>query len=141
MTREFNNLILKQAPKFTVSETAPSTERELFTSTSLVVWSGASDNTIWSDPNVNYAFRALHDALHLKTGIGFSPAEEIQLGRIQASQYSGLLSDLVYIEVAGQAEHYMRTGEFVLDQVEFTRLELIKIGYSIKVVNDLFKGV
>jgi hypothetical protein len=108
---EFKNLIL---------QTAPSDEFGLFNTSSLVIWSGASDDTIWADARVNWAFRALHDALHLETGLGFSPKSEIELGRIQASKYEGLLADLVYCEVAGQAEHYLKTGQFVVDQVEFT---------------------
>lgn len=126
MTREFNNLILKTAPKFSIRDVAPNTELELFNSPTLVIWSGASDSTIWNDKRVNWAFRALHDALHLKTGLGFSPAEEIELGRIQANQYSGLLADLIYIEVAGQAQHYLKTGQFVQDQVTFTLQQLNK---------------
>lgn len=126
MRNELSSLIMRQASKliYTVSDKAPSDESALFNSPSLVVWSGASDNTVWGSPRVNWAFRALHDALHLKTGLGFSPVEEIELGRIQASQYSGLMADLVYIEVAGQAEHYLKTGQFVVDQVEFTMRQL-----------------
>lgn len=134
MTREFNSLILKQAARvqYRVADLAPGVESELFSraGSELVIWSGASENTIWNDKRVNWGFRALHDALHLKTGLGFSPAAEIELGRIQASQYSGLLADLVYIEVAGQAEYFLKTGRFVLDQVEFTLAELKKRGYN-----------
>lgn len=127
--RELKNLILKTAPKHEVRDVAPDTFKGLYNQPSLVVWSGESEHTIWGDSRVNWAFRALHDALHLKTRIGFSPAEEIELGRIQASQYSGLMADLVYIEVAGQAEHYMRTGQFVIDQVRFTMSKLKEMGH------------
>lgn len=131
MRREFNNLILNTAPRHLVKDVAPSTERELFGNIGqLVVWSGASDATIWNDSRVNYAFRALHDALHLKTGIGFTPKEEIELGRIQANQYSGLFADLVYIEVAGQAEHFLKTGQFVENQIQFTLDALKKLNYE-----------
>jgi hypothetical protein len=129
--REFKNLILQTAPRHEVKDIAPSTEIELFNSPSLVIWSGASEGTIWNDARVNWSFRALHDALHLKVGIGFSPLEEIELGRIQASRYSGLLADLVYCEVAGQAEHYLKTGQFVIDQVEFTLNYLKQRGISL----------
>lgn len=131
--REVNQLILKQASKlkYSVKDIAPNTFVDLKASPSLVIWSGESDKTIFSDKTVNWAFRALHDALHLKTGLGFSPESEIELGRIQASQYVGFMSNLVYIETAGQAEHYLKTGRFVLDQVEFTLTELRKLGYKI----------
>lgn len=122
MTNEFRNKILSQASKlnYIVSDIAPSTETALFNQPSLVIWNGASVNTIWGDASVNHAFRALHDALHLKTGLDFNVESEIELGRIQASQYEGKLADLVYIEVAGQAEYYKQNGVFVTDQVKFT---------------------
>lgn len=134
MTNYVNNLILNQASKlrYIVADVAPSTEIDLFNGPkTLVVWSGASDATIFDDASVNWAFRALHDALHLKTGMSFSPKSEIELGRIQASQYdSQLMQDLVYIETAGQAEYYMRTGQFVSNQVTFTIEALKKLGYN-----------
>lgn len=133
MNKLINNLILKQASKlqYTVASKAPSTVEELFQAPTLVIWSGASDNTIFGDAVVNYAFRALHDSLHLKTKIGFSPAEEVELGRIQANQYTGLMADLVYCEVAEQARYYLRNGIFVSDQVAFTKLYLSKLGWKI----------
>jgi hypothetical protein len=128
MFRELNNKILKQASKlnYTVSEVAPSTMTDLVNNSTLKVWSGASDNTIWNDPSVNYAFRALHDKLHLITGLGFTPDEEIEIGRIQANQYEGLLADLVYIETTGQAEYFKQNGVFVQDQTMFT-MEKLKL--------------
>lgn len=132
MVTEFNNLIMRQAAKlkYRVADKAPNTASELFNgSPTLVVWSGQSESTIYGDARVNWAFRALHDALHLVTGLGFSPAEEIELGRIQASQCSSsLLADLVYIETAGQAEYYMQTGQFVQNQIEFTINQLKQRG-------------
>lgn len=127
LIRALNSTILKQASSlhYTVSDKAPNTFQDLYNSSGLVIWSGASDNTIFNDPKVNWAFRALHDALHLKTGIGFTVPEEIELGRIQASQYTGIIADIVYCEVAGQAEYYLKNGVFVQDQVGFT-LEYLK---------------
>lgn len=130
MIREFNSLILSTAPKHTIKDVAPSTFNEVWTQPNLIVWSGASHNTIWKDCVVNYAFRALHDALHIKTRIGFSPKEEMEIGRIQASQYeSSLMAELVYIETAGQAEHYLKTGQFVENQIQFTINKLKLFGY------------
>lgn len=127
---ELKNTILMQASKlrYNVASEAPSNERDLFNSPSLIVWDGASDNTIWDDASVNYAFRALHDALHLNTGLGFSVDEEIAIGRIQANQYVGLLADLVYLEVAGQAEYYKQNGVFVANQKQFTLQALLEQG-------------
>lgn len=132
MFNEFNHLILSQASKlnYSVSSLAPNSEVDLFNSGSLVIWNGASDNTIWHDAKVNYAFRALHDALHLESRLGFSVPEEIELGRIQANKYSGMLSDLIYTEVALQAKHFQVTGNFVSDQVSFTLSNLKAMGYK-----------
>lgn len=119
MYKELNNLILNQATKldFIVKTDAPSLINEVKGHKQLVIWSGASDCTIWNDPKVNYAFRALHDALHIESGLGFSINEEIELGRIQANKYTGILADLVYLEVAGQAKEFLKTGQFITDQV------------------------
>lgn len=117
-----NDSILKQAKnlKYTVKIDAPQNEIELFNSSSLIVWSGSSDNTIYRDKSVNYMFRALHDDLHLKTGLGFSPKHEVELGRIQASkQSSNFLAELIFCEVAMQAIYFEKTGLFVADQVTF----------------------
>jgi hypothetical protein len=125
-----NQEVLKQARglRYTVSDVAPSTESALWSQPTLVVWSGASDNTIYGDAAVNYAFRAIHDAMHLKTGLSFSPQHEIEMGRIQASKIgSDLIAKLFYIEIAGQAEHYLKTGQFVQDQVQFTINQLKEV--------------
>lgn len=128
--KAINQLILNTAPKHVVKDVAPSTFADLIRQPTLVIWSGESHNTVFNDARVNWAFRALHDALHLKTGIGFAPEEEIYIGRIQANQYTGLMADLVYIETAGQAEHYLKTGQFVKDQVKFTLNSLQTLGYK-----------
>lgn len=122
-----NNLILKHASKidYIVKNEAPNNETDLNNCGQLIIWNGESDNTIFQDPQVNYAFRALHDTLHLSTKIDFSPKSEIYLGRIQASQFdSSIVADLVYCEVSLQAEYFLKTGHFVCDQVAFTKLML-----------------
>ncbi len=126
MYNELNNKILKAASKlnYTVSSVAPSTAQDLFNSSSLKVWNGASENTIWNDPVVNFAFRALHDALHLKTKLDFSVDAEIEIGKIQANQFEGILADIVFIETTGQAEFYKQNGVFVSDQKQFTIAKL-----------------
>lgn len=129
MFRELNHYILKQAEtlQYRVSDSAPGTESELFGNVGrdLIIWSGESDNTIYQDPKVNHAFRAIHDAMHLKTGLGFTPEEEIEMGRIQAAQIdSDFIAKLFYIEIAGQAEYYLKHGKFVEDQINFTLNQL-----------------
>lgn len=118
-----NNCILKKTTnlKYIVKDHAPNTFQDLKNESSLVIWSGESDVTIYNDPLVNYAFRAMHDNLHLITGLDFSHASEIELGRIQANQFdSSIVQDIVFCEVAGQALYHEKTGLFVSNQVEFT---------------------
>ncbi len=119
-----NNWILRQASRiqYRVDSNAPGTQADVFNQSSeLVIWNGASDNTIFNDPIVNYAFRAIHDKSHIDTGLGFNALHEIELGRIQASKIeSDLLRELVYIEVSGQAEYYLINGVFIKDQRQFT---------------------
>lgn len=124
-----NNKIMDKASslKYSVADLAPNNEIELFNASSLIIGSGASDLSLYGDKKVNWAFRALHDALHLKTGLGFSHLEEIELGRIQASQFDGILADVIYCEVSMQAKYHLETGLFVLNQVLFTKAFLNNI--------------
>lgn len=117
-----NNEIMRRANKLSYipKTVAPSTEIDLFNCPTLVIWTGASDSTIFQDTAVNCAFRALHDALHLKTRVGFSPQEEMYFGGIQANMFdSDLMRELVFSEVSGQARYYLETGKFVGNQIEF----------------------
>lgn len=135
LIKYINREILKQAAslKYSVADLAPSTETDLFNAPSLVVWSGASDATVYQDETVNWAFRAIHDAMHLETGLSFSVEHEIEMGRIQASkQSSSVLADLFFCEIAGQAQYYKQNGVFVSNQVEFTLNYLQKINSSFK---------
>ena len=124
-----NSILIKQASKlqYTVSDTAPSTTIELFNAPSLVIWSGASDLTIFNDAFVNYAFRAIHDSIHIDSKLPLTIDAEIELARIQASKYtSDLMRELIYTEVAGQVEYYKEHGIFPVDQAAFVNNELMK---------------
>lgn len=133
-----NSEMLKQAKSisYTVSDKAPNTEADLVGQGSqhLIIWSGQSDKTIFQDASVNWAFRAIHDALHLKSGLGFSVQDEIILGNLQSSLVKcPLIAEIVRIEIVEQAKHYQLTNTFVNDQIGFMRQHLIN--------NKLFKGI
>ena len=94
----------------------------------LPVFNGGNDKTIWSNPSVNLALRAWHDALHVTKNADFSLHGEAVVAWAQVEQlhqwFKGApwLADLSYIllaEVVGQAEEYWKTGEFVDDQRGF----------------------
>lgn len=134
MKRFINNEVLKLTKdiRFIAKDIAPNDESGLFSAPSLVVWTGASDSTIFEDKLVNWSFRAFHDVAHLKTGLLFNPAHEIELGRIQASRMtSDLMRELIYCEVSLQAAHYLKTGQFVMNQREFT-LNYLKLKGLVK---------
>lgn len=122
-----NNKILSLTSniRYTVASDAPSSVKDLVNTTSLVIWSGESNNTIYQDCHVNYAFRALHDAKHIETGLDFSIDSEIEIGRRQASKYDGIFADLIYIEIAEQALYYKQHRTFVSNPNEFT-MELLQ---------------
>jgi hypothetical protein len=93
-----------------------------------VIWSGASDNTIFGCAEHNYAFRAWHDALHYKHQTPFSLAGEAQTVYAQVYQLVRCYGDddevadwacMLLTEVIGQAEYNVRLGEFPLDQRVF----------------------
>src|SRR5574338_822981 len=127
-----NNTIERESRslKFIVKDQAPSTMLDLVNQgpNQLIVWSGASESTIYQDASVNYMFRALHDHLHLQTTLDFSVEAEIEIGRIQANIYArqckSLFADLVYLETTGQATYYKNNGIFIADQVEWTLKQL-----------------
>lgn len=124
-----NQNILKAAGllTYTVSDRAPDNIADLRNASSLVIWSGASDNTVFQCPKVNQAFRAIHDAAHLKFGLDFSHEQEIELGRIQASkQSSDLMRELIYCEVSLNAKYHQETGLFITGP-EFTLQYLNKL--------------
>lgn len=134
LTRFVNQSILKKTKgiQYRVSDNAPSTTQELFNSSSLVVWSGASDRTVYQDASINWAFRAWHDYSHIKTQLPFTIEGELELARIQASQFDAeILQDLIYCEVAGQVNYFKTYGTFVENQVEFAVNWMRNKGYKI----------
>jgi len=121
---ELNRRILRLAPKYEVSEQAPQTYAELTDAYRkrgiITVWSGASDQTIYGDANVNFAMRAWHDALHIELGADFSLAGETRVALKQAELIGDAeLAKILMAEVLGQVEYYHRHGQFPIDQHAF----------------------
>ena len=134
--RYLNQSILKQAAKlsYVVADNAPNTAPDLFNEKSLKIWSGESDKTIFDDPAVNYAFRAIHDTYHRNTRLDFTGENEIILGQLQANRESCLyLREVILNEISGQAAYFLSNGVFVPDQIQFAKSMLQN--------NNLFKGV
>src|SRR4051812_40780351 len=89
-----NEIVLRQFKSlkisYTVQDNAPSTLRDIVqayqASKRLVVWSGASDNTIYGDASVNWVFRAWHDYTHIMLNAEFTDLGERLVAMEQARQ-------------------------------------------------------
>lgn len=113
-------------------ETAPSTYRELVdrfeSGKRFVVASEGSTNTIYGDPEVNYAFRAWHDWTHWRGQCGFSLVHESFVCADQIKLLRELYgwndetrkwARLLHAEIIGQKQAHDTTGRFPMDQRAF----------------------
>jgi hypothetical protein len=115
-------------PRYDVADFAPETFQDLvqhFSATkTLVVWSGASDNTVWGQQG-NWQFRAWHDWVHILVAGQFEKQGEILVMREQQRQVSSTFMQLVLeIEILGQLKHQSQFGTFPVDQIEFFKNQL-----------------
>ena len=94
----------------------------------MLVWDGASESTIFADPETNYAFRAWHDWCHHKGQFAFDREGERQAAEMQCehirelygnSRLSSYMQRLVKAEVLGQAEYFDIHGKFPENQRAF----------------------
>lgn len=98
----------------------------------VIVSSANSEHTIYSHPEINVAFRAWHDYIHITQGLKFTRKGEAKVCCVQQAQAANYLSEngaspeeidfvvrCLHIEVVEQVEHYFETGQFVGDQVAF----------------------
>jgi len=117
---------------FDVADTAPQTLEELIDhihrTGRMLVWSGASDRTIFACPETNYAFRAWHDFHHWKRLLPFTDAGERSVCVQQVADLTELYGEgditvsmcrVVYAEVVGQLIHKREFGAFPNDQRAF----------------------
>jgi hypothetical protein len=94
----------------------------------IVVWSGASDATIFGDPEVNYTFRAWHDWCHWRGRLPFDFKGEQGVCEMQCGHLLSLYGDsnrtrrwcrIVDAEVIGQRLYFDRFGRLPSDQYDF----------------------
>ena len=116
---------------FDVSDNAPDTFEKLqahYQETGrILVWSGASEQTIFGDPEINYAFRAWHDWRHITESADFSPDGERTVCEKQKADireiFDGAQADrfcaLLEAEIIGQLAHEKRYGRFPENQRGF----------------------
>ena len=114
-------------------ESLPALNQHIAATGRMLVWSGASNDTIFADPETNWAFRAWHDWHHWKLQAKFTPEGERAVYEAQcallSSLYPGhhLLSKwraLLDIEVNGQLAHEATYGSFPANQRAFAEYHL-----------------
>jgi hypothetical protein len=97
-----------------------------------------SDGTIFGSASVNWAFRAWHDSCHLVLGADFTPEGERRAAELQSEQLKRAYPlhpklqywlDLIDIEVNGQLNYLLTTGNFPDNQLQFALDQLKKRGY------------
>lgn len=98
------------------------------------------EHTIWSRRSINYAFRAWHDALHIRHNLGFDFDSEIQVARIHQSKLTGQLGvferdakRLLWADTAGQSLYFERWGEFPVNQRHFAEAFLVNESLALSV--------
>ena len=133
------NLVDRLLPQgFDVGDDTPQTYAQLKalldSGKRLLVWSGGCEQTIYTHPNINVAFRAWHDHCHWVGGYDFSLEGEIAACDLQCRQLLEHHGDnpvtrcwcaLIRAEVIGQALYYQRHKRFPEDQRAFVAEYLI----------------
>lgn len=122
-----NNAVLEMAgTHWEAKAHAPESFADLMSCPRLVVWDGASDQTIFRDARVNHAFRAWHDMGHVVGVHPFTLEGERAACRWQLKALLTRFPDapewlleVIRREVIGQAEYYEQTGAFPADQEAF----------------------
>lgn len=148
--KTLEDLIIALAPKHHATYYAPSNFEDLMAfkdcirpenDCSLPVYNGGCDNTIWSRPAVNHAFRAWHDAIHIQLEQDFSVLGETLVCQEHIKQIALILkspqfNDLLWCEIVGQVYHYQIHKQYVLNQDKFVST-LLKHGVKHNNVNGM----
>lgn len=129
--------ILDNCPPYCVRPDAPDTYRDLkkvAAEENVIPVFGEPDkpvfDSIFSSPEVHYAFRAWHDALHIEHDQNFTLKGEMMMAGIQYAvlRHAGIditSAQLIYLNTAAQVEYYYATkgqpmeNRFVKSQERF----------------------
>jgi hypothetical protein len=145
--RGFNIAVLRIANQlcpggYVVADDAPDTYEKLRAhldvTKQMKVWSGGSDNTIYADPEVNWAFRAWHDWCHYNGRHAFTIVGERAVFEMQKLHLLLLYGDcsqtqrwikILKAEVIGQQEYFYKLGHYPKDQRTFVKCYLTEAYY------------
>jgi hypothetical protein len=136
--RAFNVAVLQMASRifptgFDIGPDAPSTLEALKDHVSktgrMLVYNWASDQTIFADPEVNWAFRAWHDWTHIQVDGAFNVEGEVKVAKRQIEDLTKVygpgkatdrFAQLIWAEVMGQVLYAdNHGGDFPVDQRAF----------------------
>lgn len=138
LSRSFNVAVLQACNRvlplgFDVSDKAPESLESLLSHYQnhgrVLVWSGASEHTIFGDREVNYAFRAWHDSRHIVGNHDFTFEGESAVCDMQVQDLLAIYGKcdafykferLLIAEVIGQALFFEARGAFPENQIAFT---------------------
>ena len=98
----------------------------------LLIYSGSSESTIFSRPEINIMFRAIHDAGHIEHDLSFKFDDEKKLGVIQSNELKWValtlgydlsianrIKAIVHAEIVGQIEYYELNSKYLEDQKSY----------------------
>lgn len=143
VTRALEGFLLDVAPRHYSTSLAPNTHCGLYSWAAhngwyaadgegerpwLPVYDGGCGQTIYSSPQVNCAFRAWHDSLHLNLHEDFSLAGELRVWEehrrvLQENKYRYHFTDddiaAMRMDVEGQVRYYYVHKQYVEDQRRF----------------------
>jgi hypothetical protein len=99
----------------------------------ICVWSGGSEQTIFADREMNYAFHAWHDWTHYTYELPFTPQGERDACAVQISDLAKVfgprkaarLAKFLYAEVVGQLEYQQAHCDYPTNQRAFVDAYLI----------------
>lgn len=118
---------------YDVAKEAPNTLEETknhFESTGrILVWSGASDKTIFGCAETNYAFRAWHDYRHITENAPFNFKGETityikqceDIRTIYEGEQADFYCSVLFAEIIGEIRYRNKNGEFPAQQNAFIR--------------------
>jgi hypothetical protein len=102
----------------------------------ILVWSGASDETIFGSPDINHAFRAWHDWCHWRLQAEMNAVGEYAVYVEQCAHLNtvypghpklGMWMDLLFVEIVEQNAFHERTGHFPANQRAFVDSRMLAL--------------
>jgi len=131
--KNLNQAIIDIAPRYNVSDNAPNTWEDLQADYKkhgiITVFAGACERSIYNNVDVNHAFRAWHDKIHLEHGLSFSYEDELEVARIHCAALPKY-ADVLWADVAGQVWYYYKYGKYVKDQAAFVNAFITCYNYG-----------